>query len=163
TPYDLVLAVEHHLQRGYSYDESAPRTRYPLDTFLFDDRRGYCQHFSGAMALLLRMGGVPARVATGFSPGTPASANGEFVVRARRRRCSTSSACSAATSGPRATCARCGPRATTRPPRRRRRSSAAACGARSATASGCAVVCARCGRFRPVQDRAAAFYNEPSW
>jgi transglutaminase-like putative cysteine protease len=81
TPYDYVLAVERHLQSGYAYDESPPRTRFPLATFLFDDRRGYCQHFSGAMTLLLRMGGVPARVAAGFSPGTPASPGGEFVVR----------------------------------------------------------------------------------
>jgi transglutaminase-like putative cysteine protease len=81
TPYEFVRAVQRHLGQGYAYDESPPRTRYPLATFLFDDRRGYCQHFSGAMAMLLRMGGVPARVATGFSPGTPTSPSGEFVVR----------------------------------------------------------------------------------
>ena len=33
------------------------------------DPRGYCQQFAGAMALLLRMGGVPARVAVGFTTG----------------------------------------------------------------------------------------------
>jgi hypothetical protein len=43
---------------------------YPLEGFLFMDRAGYCQQFSGAMALLLRMGGVPARVAAGFTSGT---------------------------------------------------------------------------------------------
>jgi hypothetical protein len=53
----------------------------PLDTFLFDDRTGYCQQFSGAMALLLRMGGVPARVAAGFTPGTFDSERGEYIVR----------------------------------------------------------------------------------
>ena len=31
----------------------------PLVNFLFDERAGYCQQFSGAMALLLRIGGVP--------------------------------------------------------------------------------------------------------
>jgi hypothetical protein len=53
----------------------------PLDAFLFRDRLGYCQQFSGAMALLLRMGGVPARVVSGFSPGTFDRERGEFVVR----------------------------------------------------------------------------------
>ena len=42
---------------------------YPLESFLFTDKRGYCQQFAGAMALLLRLGGVPARVAAGFTSG----------------------------------------------------------------------------------------------
>ena len=32
-------------------------------------KRGYCQHFAGAMALMLRYLGIPARVAAGFSSG----------------------------------------------------------------------------------------------
>src|SRR6185369_2136665 len=50
-----------------------------LDAFLFRDRAGYCQHFSGSTALLLRMGGVPARVATGFSPGS--RDGGDHIIR----------------------------------------------------------------------------------
>ena len=46
---------------------------------------GYCQQFSGAMALLLRMGGVPARVAGGFSPGS-FTAKRARLRRARPRR-----------------------------------------------------------------------------
>jgi hypothetical protein len=53
----------------------------PLDGFLFDTKEGYCQHFSGAMALLLRMGGVPARVASGFSPGGFSKRYGAWIVR----------------------------------------------------------------------------------
>ena len=49
--------------------------------FLFDTKEGYCQHFSGAMALLLRMGGVPARVATGFSPGGFSQRRDAWIVR----------------------------------------------------------------------------------
>ena len=55
----------------------------PLEHFLFDTKAGYCQHFSGAMALLLRFGGIPARVATGFSPGGFRKRQGEWVVRDR--------------------------------------------------------------------------------
>jgi len=36
---------------------------------LFRERRGYCQHFAGAMALMLRMTGIPSRVVSGFAPG----------------------------------------------------------------------------------------------
>src|SRR5207248_3228868 len=51
-----------------------------LESFLFSARRGYCQQFAGAMALLLRMGGVPARVATGFATGNYDSSKHQYVV-----------------------------------------------------------------------------------
>jgi len=72
SPFAAVRAVESHLLSGaYRYSEDAPRRRYPLAAFLQRDRIGYCQQFSGAMALMLRMVGIPSRVASGFSPGTP--------------------------------------------------------------------------------------------
>jgi hypothetical protein len=69
TPYDYAKAVERFLAQGYHYDEHPPPSALPLISFLFATHRGYCQQFAGAMALLLRMGGVPARVATGFTSG----------------------------------------------------------------------------------------------
>lgn len=81
TPDAYVRAVERHLARGFTYSETPPERAVPLDAFLFEDRTGYCQQFSGAMALLLRMGGVPARVAAGFSPGTYDEERREYVVR----------------------------------------------------------------------------------
>jgi protein-glutamine gamma-glutamyltransferase len=81
TPYAFMRAVEHHLAHGYAYSESPARTASPLEDFLFDHRAGYCQQFSGAMALLLRFGGIPARVAAGFAPGVYDAERKEFVVR----------------------------------------------------------------------------------
>jgi transglutaminase-like putative cysteine protease len=84
TPYDYILAVNGYLQRGFTYSErpTPPAAgRAPLDAFLFDTKEGYCQHFAGAMALLLRMGGVPARVATGFSPGGFSKRRDAWIVR----------------------------------------------------------------------------------
>jgi hypothetical protein len=84
TPYDYVLAVNAYLRKGFRYTERPPEPGSgvePLDAFLFDSKRGYCQHFSGAMALLLRMGGVPARVATGFSPGGYSKRQQAWIVR----------------------------------------------------------------------------------
>jgi transglutaminase-like putative cysteine protease len=69
TPYDFVASVKRFLSRGYTYDEHPPAARYPLESFLFTHKVGYCQQFSGAMAMLLRMGGIPARVAAGFTSG----------------------------------------------------------------------------------------------
>ena len=59
----------HTSSRGFSYNEDTPNSQYPLVRFLFTDKFGYCQQFSGTMALLLRMGGMPARVAAGFTTG----------------------------------------------------------------------------------------------
>jgi transglutaminase-like putative cysteine protease len=69
TPYDFVASVKRYLSHGYTYDEHPPAARYPLESFLFTHKVGYCQQFSGAMAMLLRMGGIPARVSAGFTSG----------------------------------------------------------------------------------------------
>jgi transglutaminase-like putative cysteine protease len=83
-PYEFVLRVNNHLRSDpFRYTE-VPDGRdelAPLDEFIHDTHRGYCQHFAGAMALLLRMGGVPARVVTGFSPGGFRRKRGEWIVR----------------------------------------------------------------------------------
>ena len=70
-----MLRIQQYLKTNYRYSESPPLSHFPLDAFLFDDGSGYCQQFSGAMALLLRMNGIPARVAAGFSSGTRDGAN----------------------------------------------------------------------------------------
>jgi transglutaminase-like putative cysteine protease len=81
TPAAYVRRVQEYLSDGFGYSETPTRSAVPLDTFLFDEKAGYCQQFSGAMALLLRMGGIPARIAAGFSPGTRDEKRGEMVVR----------------------------------------------------------------------------------
>ncbi|HYH91491.1 MAG TPA: transglutaminaseTgpA domain-containing protein [Solirubrobacteraceae bacterium] len=86
TPYEYVRRVDAYLGRDFRYDErpQPPEPgQAPLEHFLFDTKAGYCQHFSGAMALLLRFGGVPARVASGFSPGGFRRRQQEWVVRDR--------------------------------------------------------------------------------
>jgi hypothetical protein len=82
SPYDYIQRVQREVRRNARYTESPPLTKIPLDTFLFSNPKlGYCQQFSGAMALLLRMGGVPARVASGFAPGSYDRKKREYVVR----------------------------------------------------------------------------------
>jgi transglutaminase-like putative cysteine protease len=71
TSYDAVKAIETHLQSSYRYAENVPPDPMPLRAFLFEHRAGYCERFAGAMALMLRMLGIPARVAAGFTPGSP--------------------------------------------------------------------------------------------
>jgi transglutaminase-like putative cysteine protease len=81
TPYEYVKAVERYLDDGFTYSEAPPDASRTLDGFLFRSKAGFCQQFSGAMALLLRLGGIPARVATGFGPGSYDKKAKEYVVR----------------------------------------------------------------------------------
>ena len=84
TPYEYVTNVDRYLHDGFRYDETPDPVssgRATLDGFLLETKSGYCQHFSGAMALLLRMGGVPARVVTGFSPGGYSERKHAWIVR----------------------------------------------------------------------------------
>jgi transglutaminase-like putative cysteine protease len=84
TPYEFALAINDYLREGFSYTEKPPAAALgvePIEAFLLDTKAGYCQHFSAGMALLLRMGGVPARVATGFSPGGYSKRKQAWIVR----------------------------------------------------------------------------------
>lgn len=65
-------AIEEHLRKEYRYDTASPSggTPQPLDHFLFTSRRGHCEFFSTAMALMLRAVDIPSRNVTGFVGGT---------------------------------------------------------------------------------------------
>jgi protein-glutamine gamma-glutamyltransferase len=80
TEYDIVRRIGGYLEQNYKYSEQVPNHTFPIDAFLFKDKRGYCQHFSGAAALMLRMLGIPVRVASGFAPGTLDTKTHEYVV-----------------------------------------------------------------------------------
>jgi transglutaminase-like putative cysteine protease len=65
-------AIEDHLRHEYAYDLRSPSqgTAQPVDDFLFESRRGHCEFFSTAMAMMLRGVGIPSRNVTGFVGGT---------------------------------------------------------------------------------------------
>jgi hypothetical protein len=72
TPYDAVAALEQWFREdgGFRYSDHPRVVNPPLVGFVTDTRAGYCQYFAGAMALMLRYIGIPARVAVGFSGGS---------------------------------------------------------------------------------------------
>lgn len=82
--YDEVLAVQTWLQRHTVYDLDIPPDPPGVDAvdyFLFERRRGFCEHIASAMALLLRAVGVPTRFVTGFGPGDRNLFTGYYDVR----------------------------------------------------------------------------------
>ena len=52
-----------------------------VDGFLFDTKRGFCEHFAAAFAFSMRAAGVPARVVAGYQGGELNTVDGYFVVR----------------------------------------------------------------------------------
>jgi protein-glutamine gamma-glutamyltransferase len=64
--------IEERLRREFIYDLRSPSQGkpQPVDDFLFESKRGHCEFFSTAMALMLRAVGVPSRNVTGFVGGT---------------------------------------------------------------------------------------------
>jgi hypothetical protein len=49
------------------YPPKTPNGRDAVDHFLFNSRRGYCTYFVGALTVLCRAAGIPARVVSGFA------------------------------------------------------------------------------------------------
>src|SRR5207302_11027680 len=73
SPYAAAIALETWLRRtgSFTYDEHPGAVGdAPLADFVLRTKRGYCQHYAGAMALMLRYVGIPARVAAGFTSGS---------------------------------------------------------------------------------------------
>jgi len=84
SPYAAAVALESWFRRGdFLYEQHPPKPPAgvpPLVDFVTRTQSGYCQHFAGAMALMLRYLGVPARVAAGFSSGQFDKSKGQWVV-----------------------------------------------------------------------------------
>ena len=88
SPYAAAVALERWFRTGgdFVYDQHPPQPPAgvpALVDFVANTRRGYCQHFAGAMALMLRYLGVPARVAVGFTSGRYDRKQKEWVVSDR--------------------------------------------------------------------------------
>jgi transglutaminase-like putative cysteine protease len=57
-------------EQNYSYTTTPPLLGInPVDEFLFSTQAGFCEHYASAFAVLMRAGGVPARIVTGYQGG----------------------------------------------------------------------------------------------
>jgi transglutaminase-like putative cysteine protease len=80
---DFVQAVLRRFnQDAYGYTLAPPEVGADaIDDFLFQTKRGFCEHYAGAFAFLMRAAGIPARVVTGYLGGEINPASGTMVVR----------------------------------------------------------------------------------
>jgi hypothetical protein len=81
---DLVQAgLNYFKRRGFEYSIT-PGTldpQAPLEDFLFNKRKGYCEHYAATFTLLMRAAGIPSRMVVGFQGGEVNSVGGYLVVR----------------------------------------------------------------------------------
>ncbi|MBI5861152.1 MAG: DUF3488 domain-containing transglutaminase family protein [Rhodocyclales bacterium] len=78
----LVAAKEFFNRQLLIYTLNPPLLgKDSVDEFLFDSKRGFCEHFASAFTFALRAAGVPARVVAGYQGGEVNPLDGYLVVR----------------------------------------------------------------------------------
>lgn len=81
-PYKQAVLIEQWLRTNIVYDdqvEAPPGNQDLVDYVLFDNQRGYCEHYSAAMTVMLRSLGIPARVVVGYAPGQVDPETGDWL------------------------------------------------------------------------------------
>src|ERR1700680_2897879 len=82
--YDKAAAVERYLRTHFGYTLQPPRRLRgdPIANFLFERKKGHCEYFCSAMAIMLRTLGIPSRVVNGFRTGEFNDLTSQYLVRA---------------------------------------------------------------------------------
>jgi transglutaminase-like putative cysteine protease len=83
TNADIVnLALSYFREQEFFYTLYPPKLeRNPVDQFLFESRRGFCEHYATSFATLMRMAGIPARVVLGYQGGEVNPMGDYLIVR----------------------------------------------------------------------------------
>ena len=82
--YERILAIQDHLNDDsvFTYDTDVPARgdSFTILQFLTETKRGFCQQFASAMAIMLRTLGFPTRIAEGYTPGQRDPSTGAWIV-----------------------------------------------------------------------------------
>jgi transglutaminase-like putative cysteine protease len=86
-PYDIASAITLYLRTYIQYTEVIPSHpsagQEPLEWFLFDVREGYCSYYASAEVIMLRLLGIPARMAVGYAEGAGESGSEIYMISQR--------------------------------------------------------------------------------
>lgn len=75
-------ALAYFHDQPFAYTLTPPLLgRDPVDEFLFETRRGFCEHYAAAFVTLMRAAGVPARVVIGYQGGIYNPTGDYLIVR----------------------------------------------------------------------------------
>lgn len=74
--------LEFFRREHFSYTLSPPPLgKNGYDTFLFETKAGFCEHYAGAFTLLMRLAGIPSRVVTGYLGGEYNDLGNYYLIR----------------------------------------------------------------------------------
>ncbi len=74
--------LDYYRRQIFIYTLSPPLLgEHSVDEFLFDSKRGFCEHFSAGFVFMMRAAGIPSRVVTGYQGGELNPVDGTLVVR----------------------------------------------------------------------------------
>lgn len=70
-PINTINNVLNYFSTQDFYYSRSPPLLYddPVDEFLFETKRGYCEHYASSFTILMRLAGLPSRVVTGYQGG----------------------------------------------------------------------------------------------
>ncbi|MHB8622441.1 MAG: transglutaminase TgpA family protein [Sulfuricaulis sp.] len=75
-------ALDYFRRKNFVYTlDPPPLGNDPVDEFLFQTRRGFCEHFAAAFVTLMRAAGIPSRVVVGYLGGEFNPAGNYMIVR----------------------------------------------------------------------------------
>jgi transglutaminase-like putative cysteine protease len=77
---EAVLAMFHDEEYFYTLQPPALGSN-PVDRFLFDTRRGFCEHYASAFAFMMRSANIPVRIILGYQGGEFNPMGGHLIVR----------------------------------------------------------------------------------
>ncbi len=66
---DRILSYFHTEGFSYTLRPGKLMGENRMDEFLFQTKKGYCEHYASAFTLLMRAAGIPARIVTGYQGG----------------------------------------------------------------------------------------------
>lgn len=82
--YLINTALSYFNQNAFYYTLTPPTlTGDTIDSFLFESRRGFCEHYAASFTVLMRAAGIPARIVTGYLGGEINPVDDFLVVRQR--------------------------------------------------------------------------------
>lgn len=81
-PLETAMAALHHLKTGgFAYSmKNLQVTKSPLEDFLFWTKTGNCEYFATALAVILRINGIPSRLVGGYRGGYYNEVGGYYLV-----------------------------------------------------------------------------------
>lgn len=78
----IKTVLDYYRNNNFIYSLQPPRLgEHPVESFMLDSRKGYCEHFASSFTVMMRLAGIPARVVIGYQGGEWNEQGNYMIVR----------------------------------------------------------------------------------